>query len=358
MSSLMPDTPSDIHAEASRWTLHGISLLEKGDHDSLQQAQICFEHAIALRENLSLEENPLFRWGLTAGWMNRGDVLTRLGGPERLQEALGSYDIAIAHLHQLPLDRDPVFRWRLCVAWMNRGVTEQAVKEAGAHERALRCFDKAIETMHGHESSERADYQQVQASAWMNRANELLQSSLPAWLSAVEAARHSLDHCRHLDEKDLVGREAGIKARHTLCRALASLLEAPSVDSDQAEAWILEATDAVEDVMRLTQADPHFQQIREEMFHFGCRMYRAFQPHFLAGFLDDGMMAGGMSEEMRQAAREALAQAAFQIQQENLAGYTPSRLDRLLHTLQSLSEAGEKLGFRDGSPPGNPPIGT
>ncbi|HEY1081162.1 MAG TPA: hypothetical protein VGE29_02810, partial [Prosthecobacter sp.] len=100
-----PPTPADqAHAEANQWTQHGIRLLEQGDRDSLLEAQLCFEQAITLREELPLESNVWFRWGLTAGWMNRADALTRLGGEERLTDALKSYDIAIAHLHRLPLD--------------------------------------------------------------------------------------------------------------------------------------------------------------------------------------------------------------------------------------------------------------
>jgi hypothetical protein len=112
-----------------------MALLEQGDSASLQKALACFEEAILLREALPLADNPLYRWGLTAGWMNRGDALTRLGGQDRLTEALRCYDIAISHLHQLPLQADPVFRWRLGVAWINRGHTEQAGETQGSLQR-------------------------------------------------------------------------------------------------------------------------------------------------------------------------------------------------------------------------------
>ena len=96
----------------------------------------------------------------------------------------------------------------------------------------------------------------------------------------------------------------------------------------------------------LTRDDIRHQSLREVIFHFGCRIYRAFQPHFLAEFLDDGMNSGVMSDPMRQAAQEAVTQAAFQIQQQTLAGFTPSRLDRLIHTLQALSDTGQRLGSK------------
>lgn len=337
-------SPHDsAHAEASQWTLHGIALLERGDRDSLMEAQACFEQAIALRQNLPLEQNPLYRWGLTAGWMNRADALTKLGGSERIKEALRSYDIAIAHLHQLPLETEPLFRWRLSLAWMNRGSTLQTIDDEPSQQLALRHFDTALQVMQGHEDNPRPDYQQVQAAAWMNRAIALLRQPSPEWLLAAASARRALCHVHTAEKTDATATEIGIKARHTLCRALAHLLEARSVDPTLADEWILEASDAVEDVMRLTNHDSRFMALREELFHFGCHIYRAFQPHFLAEFLDEGLGSGTASETMAHAARESVAHAAFQIQQESLAGYTPARLDRLILTLQSLSEASRKL---------------
>ncbi|MEN3942957.1 hypothetical protein WJU23_16790 [Prosthecobacter sp. SYSU 5D2] len=343
MLSPSPPSPDEINAQAKKWMQHGIQLLEKGDRDSLLEAQVSFEEAIALRETLPLNEDPVFRWGLTAGWMNRGDALTRLGGPERLEEALRCYDIAIAHVHRLPLDGHPMIRWRLTVAWINRGITEQAKEDETAAEKALRCFDTALQVMKGQAENPRQDYQQVQAAAWMNRANALLRLSPAPWREAAEAARQAVKHSRSEEAAGGIAAETGIKARYVLCQALAHLLETPPVNADEAEAWILEATDAVEEVMSLTGNAEKHRALREAVFHFGCRIYRAFQPHFLAEFMHDSAAEGEMSDRMRQAAQEALAQAAAQIRQENLAGYTPGRLDRLIQTLQSLSEAGKKI---------------
>ncbi|MCW0218575.1 MAG: hypothetical protein OJI67_09660 [Prosthecobacter sp.] len=338
-------SPEQAHAEATQWTLHGISLLDRGDQDALLEAQTCFEQAISLRENLPLDQNPLFRWGLTAGWMNRADALTRLGGPDRLQEALRSYDIAIAHLHQLPLDKDLAFRWRLSVAWMNRGLTQQALPNC--QEETLRCFDTAIQVMQGHENCDRWDYQQAQASTWMNRANALLALPSPDWPLAAASARRAIQHSRLIEDQDPIAAEAGIKARHTLCRCLAHLLESPPISADQGEAWILEATDAVEDVMNLTKNNTNFHELRDEMFAFGCRIYRAFQPHFLAEFLGDELESGRLTPAMKTAAHESIGLAAIQIQQQNLAGLTPSKLEKLVQTLQALSETGFKLQASD-----------
>lgn len=336
-------TPDKIHAAASEWTLRGIARMKEGTPQALSEALQCFEQAILLRAPLPLKDRPLFRWGLTAGWMNRGDVLTRLGGEECLREALRSYDVAIAHLHRLPLDADPAFRWRLGVAWINRGITEQALAGTNALPNPLHCFENALTVMRGQEESTRPDYQQVMAAAWMNRANALLQKG--EIRSAYDSAEKAIQHSRTFESTTPNALAAGIKARHILCQAVAHLLEVPGdKDSSEAERWIHAATDAVEEAMNLTKDDSSFTQLREELFHFGCRIYRAFQPHFLAEFLNDGLSAGAFSEAMRNAAKESLTQAAFQIQQENLAGCNPDKLDRLIGTLRALSETGQKLG--------------
>ncbi|SKA91879.1 hypothetical protein SAMN02745166_01805 [Prosthecobacter debontii] len=337
-----PSTPEQIHTAASEWTLRGITLLEQGDPESLATALACFEEAILLREALPLGDNPLYRWGLTAGWMNRGDALTRLGGQDHLTEALRCYDIAISHLHQLPLEADPAFRWRLGVAWINRGHTEQAGASQGSLQRALSCFENALRVMRGHETSPRLDYQQVMAAAWTNHAAALLQIQEQDVL-ALNSARRAIQHSQSCEHEPSL-QETGIRARHALCRAIANLLESPSdKNADTAEAWIHEATDAVEDVMRLTQAAPSRHPLREEIFLFGCRIYRAFQPHFLAEFLDEGLASGTLSEAMKTSARASLTQAAAQIQNENLASLNPEKLDRLIQTLQALSETSQKL---------------
>lgn len=353
-SSQLPDedvNPEAVHEEASAWTRHGIQLMAQGSREALLEAQLCFEHAIALRQTLPLAENPLYRWGLTAGWMNRADALTRLGTPERLKTALASYDQALHHLHELPLEADPVFLWRLALAWVNRGLTLQKLGDPELAETALRHFDTALQVMQAHADSPRPDYQQVQAVAWMNRALALLEvdtTPVPDASLAAASARCALHHAGRCPEGDNLAHEVRLKACHTLCRALALLLESPqaAADEQQAEAWIHEATDTVESVLGLTKDDITHQPLRDELFHFGCRIYRAFQPHFLAGYLEDGFtLAATPTPAMRQAAGEALQQAVGQMQGEGMARLHAGELDKLLTTLQALHRTGQKLGL-------------
>lgn len=347
-----PLTPPELNKTASLWMKRGIGLLTLGDHESLGEALPCFDTAIELRSQLLLDATPWYRWGLTAGWMNRGDVLTRLGGTKNLEEAVRSYDLGIAHLHVLPLDAKPEFRWRLALGWMNRGISLQAMETEAARQDALRSFDTSIAVMRGHEGSPRSDYQRCLAAAWANRANVLLGLESAGLNDACKAARTAIQRSRATEAGDALMAESGIKARHALCRALAQLLETPPVDAAQADGWIEEATDAVEDSLSLARSwerrgHADFRPLLEELFHFGARIYRAFQPHFLADFLLDSITPAeqnvSVTEPMHAAAQEAITHAAMQIQSEGLAGLNPAKLDRLLETLADLKGAGETL---------------
>src|SRR5690349_20579587 len=104
-----------MDAAANVHLLRGLALLETNTSARLLEAIACFDEAITLRQQLPLAANPWFRYGLTAGWLNRGDALTRLGGPGQLVEALRSFDEALAHLRELPMHESPLFVRRLAI---------------------------------------------------------------------------------------------------------------------------------------------------------------------------------------------------------------------------------------------------
>ncbi len=81
----------DLHHKnqlASDWMHRGIDLLNENSGATLAQAVLCFDEAIALRLTLPLDENPFFRYGLSAGWINRGDALARLKNDHSLAQAV------------------------------------------------------------------------------------------------------------------------------------------------------------------------------------------------------------------------------------------------------------------------------
>ncbi|MEI9998962.1 MAG: hypothetical protein WDO13_07225 [Verrucomicrobiota bacterium] len=128
---------------ASDWMHKGIDLLKENSAATLEQAVRCFDEAIALRRTLPLEDNPLFRYGLSAGWINRGDALARLKGPS-LAEAVKSYDEALTLLETLPLEANVLYPRRLAITWINRGMALQSRSAVNDPWEAMECFREAL----------------------------------------------------------------------------------------------------------------------------------------------------------------------------------------------------------------------
>ncbi|HEY8966677.1 MAG TPA: hypothetical protein VIM58_09550, partial [Candidatus Methylacidiphilales bacterium] len=77
-----PDLIRRRNEEASAWMHRGMDVLAEAapSASKLEEAVGHFDRAIALRRTLPLAENPFFRYGLSAGWINRGDAFARIGG--------------------------------------------------------------------------------------------------------------------------------------------------------------------------------------------------------------------------------------------------------------------------------------
>lgn len=341
-----PQMDEECHARANRLTQKGIELLNSGHDSVLLQALSCFEQAIQLRSGLPLEAHPWYRWGLTAGWMNRAEALSRL---ERHKEALTSYDRAIEHLQRLPLEIETAFRWRLSLAWMNRALTQQAL---GQLDSALASLDESIEVL-SHASMTTTRDIGTLGCAWMNRAAVLMEMEPARPGAAQEAAIQALARLQPLEKQDVLAAEASLKARHRYCQATALLLESPPVNIDKADGWILAATDHVEEALVLVsywreQAD--FTEIALQLFRFGSRIYLAFQPHFLGEFMLDVLRpeAGRFLEKaFFEAAEESLMIAAEVMRHRGIEALGPKRVGDLLEMMAKLEAAtGQIIAWR------------
>ena len=329
---------------ANRLTQEGIRFLAAPAEGALSHALRCFDQAIEWRCHLPLAEHPWYRWGLTAGWMNRADVLARLGRPD---EALDSYDQAIRHLQQLPLEMEPAFRWRLGLAWMNRGLALQAQggEQTGA---ALASLDYAIQTL-DHSSLTTARDMGTLGCAWMNRAVVLMKMEPAQSADAQEAASEALARLHLLERQDVVAAEAALKARYVYCQATATLLETPPVDSDRADAWILAAEDHVEEALVLVnlwrgQAD--FTELALHLFRFGCRIYLAFQPQFLGEFMIDVLRPNPerrVELSFLEVAEESLGIAAEVMRHRGITEMGPKGIEGVLETLAKLNAASDQI---------------
>ncbi|HYF36304.1 MAG TPA: hypothetical protein VD994_13500 [Prosthecobacter sp.] len=335
------------HVLANQWTQRGIALLSSGHAETLPEALKCFETAIELRRSLPLEAQPWYRWGLTAGWMNRGDALTRMGS---LREALASYEHALEHLMLLPSTLDPAVSWRLGLAWMNRALV---LRELGPEhvDDAVRSVDKSIEVL-SESQAESPRHRGTLGCAWANRAAVLMEAPSPLALQAQDAALRGRDLLRELEQQDSVAAEAGIKARHCYCQATAWLLETPPVDAKAADQWIMTGTDCVEEGLALylgwrEHLSPALGDLALQLFRFGCRIYLAYQPQFLAEFMLDVLnpeKAGlGLDAAFYDAADEASLTAARLLRQRGPAQLGTGRVEDVLHLLGQLSDATARL---------------
>lgn len=332
----------DKHATANQWTQRGIALLATLEQAHLTEALDCFDEAIRLRKGLPLQESPWYRWGLTAGWMNRAETLSRLGRPP---EALAAYDQALVHLQQLPLDMEPAFRWRLGVAWMSRALTLHALNDGTA---ALDSLDHAIQVL-SHPSLVTPRDQGTLGCAWMNRAALLMEIAPSQPGEALDSAFRALACLRPHEKQDVMAAETALKARHRVCQAIAELLETPPVDLEKADDWIVSATDHVEESLDLAefwQGTADFSEITLQLFSFGCRIYLAFQPHFLGEFMMDVLRprpGRPVNDAFHTIAEDSLRHAADILRQRGPADLGLRRVDDLLQVLGRLDAAARQI---------------
>ena len=338
--------PEVRNAMASGWMKRGIALLNENTTASLIASLVWFEGAIELRCTLPLEENSWYRYVLAAGWMNRGDALTRLGSPENLAKAVCSYDHALILLRTLDLESNPLFRKRLALAWMNRGITLQEQGTAVSLDAAADSFEKAIVLLRDLPAAAGRENRPVLACALMNRGNALLRLTLLEPGRACESAEQALALVADAEEQELLAAETGLKARHVLCRAIASQL-ADGTRSLAPEDLVAAATDAVEDGMKLArhweaQGERRFHDLALELFRFGARVYQTHQSHFLTEFLLENLDpcrshdAFPIDSKLHATAGEAISRAFAEIHRDGFRSLNTPHFDRFLKTLRQL----------------------
>jgi tetratricopeptide (TPR) repeat protein len=343
--------PEIRNAMASGWMKRGIALLNENTTASLTASLRWFEGAIELRLTLPLHENSWYRYVLAAGWMNRGDALTRLGSTENLAEAVRSYDQALALLQTLELESNRLFRKRLALAWMNRGITLQ--EQGTSMSSALASFDEAVCFLRDPGALEDADNRPILACALMNRGNVLLRLTPPELARARESAEQALILVAGAEEEDLLAAETGLKARHILCRAIASQV-ADGTATIVREDMVAAATDAVDDGMKLARlwearGESRFRGLAAALFHFGASAYQTHQSHFLTEFLLENLDPSESSDafpvdsKMHATASDAIARALAGIQRDGFQLLNTPRFDRFLKALRQLRAAEARL---------------
>lgn len=342
-------------AAANAHLLQGLALLETNTPANLRDAVECFNAAIALRKQLPLAANPWFRYGLIAGWMNRGDALTRLGSPAQLTEALQSYDEALAELRLLPMHESPLFVKRLAIARLNRGVTLLAFNVANTTAEAAGNFAEAVAAAKNFAQQSPAEGGPLLAGAWANRGNALIRLVPPNLTAARAAAREALalTAARERTEADLA--ELTFKALHVLCQALAGLLASTEPDEGTRDGFLAEATDAVDHGMALARhwqarGETRFNAAMSDLFRFGCRAYQLHQPHFLTEFLLENLgptpaeKAAPVDLALHASAVEALWQTLGALHRDSFRDLNTPKFEQTMELFRELRITKERLG--------------
>jgi tetratricopeptide (TPR) repeat protein len=334
---------------ASDWMHEGIDLLGEGSAPALERAVRCFDQAIALRRTLPLEEILFLRYGLSAGWINRGDALARLE-EGRLAEAVRSYDEALALLESLPLEENVLYPRRLAIAWINRG-TALRRQTAGDAGEAARSFRAALAVLDHPAASAIADARALRAGAWINLADVLADGGGGTGAEALAAARAGLALAEPAERADLSLAEVSFKARHFLGRRV---VQALAERRPAAPNLLAAAIQAVEGTVRLAghwhrKGQPGFAGLAREIFRFGCRIHQDSPPRVLAQFLEasfteetvGAMLAGDPA--CAAAARAALWSSLAHLQAEGFRFVGTPAFAPFLADIQTLREAEERL---------------
>lgn len=286
-----PAEIAEADAQASVHMKEGIRLLEESRANA-EAALRCFDGALALRRRLPIEV-AAYAYGLAACWLNRADALMQLGDAAHRDLARHAYDEAIALLRTLPFDDARVSK-RLVIALQNRALAVVA-HDAAATADAIHAFTEAIAVLNeaaGLETDER-DY--LSAVVWLNLANvRAAEATTGSDMAARDAARQTIALIAEREWEEASAAEAGLKARHVLCRTIARRLSSPAPGDATMFEDVHEATDLVDDALSLVRhweqrGRTHFRSLASDLFRFGARVYGRYQPHFLSEFIHENM---------------------------------------------------------------------
>jgi len=291
-----------INAEASVLMKRGIAYLEETRREAAIDAVHCFDDALELRRHVPADHSPFQGYLLAACLLNRADALVRLNDRAPLAAALSSYDEAIDVLLPLPLDENPLYPRHLAMAYQNRGLALIARGEDGDIGEAAGAFADSIAVLDHEHSQGIDDRDRLRAVVWVNLANlRSLESSVDAHIAAHDAATQALGYVADTEESDPAAADAGLRARHVLCRLCADRLSQAGDEADIPED-VHEATDAVDDGLSLVRSWEQrglalFRPLAFDLFRFGARVYARYQPQFLEEFIDDNMNPARSSPE-------------------------------------------------------------
>ena len=348
---LFAQDPREIDQRASDWMHRGMDWMAQTAPGTQENAIACYNRAIALRRKLPLAENPRYRYGLAAGWMNRADALSRLGTKAKAEESVASYDEALALLRSLPLEDDPLYPRRLAIALINQALVRRRDGTPAQIEEARSGYREALAVLENPAAGRITDRSILRAAALGNLADALLEAGDSSAPEAQARALEALSCVRDGEGEDRKAAEAGGKARHVLCAAIA----VQSRDGQTVPVELLElATATVDEGLALARhweqrGDAGFSALAQVLFRFGCRVHQRGEPGFLVKFILESLdpaRARGALPVNTQNFSEALAAlwgAVKDIQRDGFQSLGGERMEGVLENLRELRVAEDRL---------------
>jgi tetratricopeptide (TPR) repeat protein len=282
-----------INNDASVLMKRGIALMEEPRREAAIDALHCFDEALALRRQIPPDYSAVQGYLLAACLLNRADALVRFNDIGPMAAALASYEEGIEVLRALPLAEDPRYPRRLAMAYQNRGLALQARGQEDDVAAAATAFADAIAVLDHDQSAGVEDRDYLRAVVWLNLANVLApDTAADAHAAAHDAAKRALAYVGAHEDTIPPAAEAGLRARHVLCRLCAHRLS--QATGDEMPEDVHEATDAVDDGLALVRSweqrgGTWFRPLAFDLFRFGARVYAHYQPQFLEEFIADNL---------------------------------------------------------------------
>jgi hypothetical protein len=237
------------------------------------------------------------------------------------------------------------------IALINQALVRRGCGARAELDAAIAGYREALALLDQSFARSIADARVLRAAALGNLADALLESGDVGAPEAEGVAQQAIELARGNEAEDRKAAEAGAKARHVLCRALAAQSRDGWTLSPQALAAASLAVDEGLALARHWEArgDAGFRVLAQELFRFGCRVHQTGEPAFLAKFilesLDPVQVRGAvpMSAENFSAALAALWGAVTQIQRAGFESLSQGQMDGVLEALRGLSVAEDRL---------------
>src|SRR5262249_4590070 len=156
-------------------------------------------------------------------------------------------------------------------------------------------FTEAIAVLNQASVLESRERDYLSAVVWMNLANVCVAEGTTASdIAARDAARRTISLVAQREWQEASVAEAGLKARHVLCRTIARRLSSRAPYDTTMPEDVHEATDLVDEGLSLVRhweqrGLTHFRGLAADLFRFGARVYGGYQPHFLSEFVRENM---------------------------------------------------------------------